>query len=70
MTGQITRYSLGWHTKENSGEVVIEVDGRRRIRLSYESAAEFGAVAAVLRESPVYYRSDGLIRTGAEIAEE
>lgn len=69
MTGQITRYSLGWHTKENAGFISIEVDGRRSGTVTYKDPAEFAAVAAVLRESPVFFK-DGLIRSGVENAEE
>lgn len=69
MVGEITRYSLAWHLENHVGRVVIEVEGRRRIRIEYRDAAEFAAVAAVLREAPVVFR-DNVLRTGQDLGED
>lgn len=69
MAGQITRYSLAWHTKSHVGKIVIEVEDDRRVTFIYNNANEFAATAAVLREAPVFYRDD-VITTGVELADE
>ena len=63
---QITHYSIGWNHAENRGFVTISLHGEAAMELNIESGHELAALAAVLREAPVFYREDGYIYSGWE----
>jgi hypothetical protein len=69
MASQVARYSLGWNPKRNVGAVFLELDNGRTLRMQFDTAAEFTAVAAVLREADVFVDNKGYVYTGAEISE-
>jgi hypothetical protein len=60
---KITKYTLSWNHKTNKGdpvEVLFE-DGTTE-KLEVNNANEFLILAAVLNQSPVYMRDDGMIK--------
>ncbi len=66
---KITNYALFWNPFTNKeGRVVIVLDDGTRKDLPVETQAEFLALAAILNQSSVYMRDDGLIG-GAPSAE-
>jgi hypothetical protein len=66
MAVQVTEYSLGWNPKNSVGRVLLLLEGGRKVKLEFASAAEFTAVASVLREADVFVSSNGYIYTGSE----
>jgi hypothetical protein len=64
---QVTHYRLAWNPKTNQGRAEIFFKKENQtVRLKIDSAQELAAVAAVLKESPVFLTGDGLIYTGWE----
>jgi hypothetical protein len=60
---RITKYTLSWNHKANKGgpvEVLFE-DGTKK-KLEVNNANEFLILAAVLNQSPVFRRDDGMIK--------
>ena len=60
-------YTLSWRTQDNQGTVVLTLRGGRSVPIPCDSAQELAALAAILNESPVSFRTeDGLLFTGTE----
>ena len=70
MATPITGYRLAWHPGANQGKAVIRLQGGHQKNVPINSSAELAALAAVLREKPVFLREDGYIYTGWEAPEE
>ncbi len=66
---QITSYTLAWHPGENKGYAKINL-GNEIKKVPIDSAAEFTAVASILRNSPVFVNKEGLIHTDWEDIED
>ncbi len=65
---QVKHYRLAWNPGTNKGYANIHVVGESKARkLPVNSASELSAISAVLKESPIYFRTtDGLIYSGWE----
>lgn len=62
----VVEYGLNWKTKDHKGTVGLILGDGRTVNLPVDSA-EFAALAAILNESPVKYRTeDGSLFTGKE----
>ncbi|HYJ80109.1 MAG TPA: hypothetical protein VEW03_10930, partial [Longimicrobiaceae bacterium] len=57
---------LGWNLKEKAGGVQLKLENGQLVKLRIESAAEISAIAAILKESPVFLNQNGLLVTGPE----
>ena len=66
---QITEYRLAWHPGQNSGRARIKLQNGTQHEVPINTPGELAAVAAVLREHPVFL-VNGEIRTGWEPIEE
>ncbi len=65
----ITTYRLIWNPWANEGRILVGVKGKVK-PVPVSSPAEFAAIAAVLKESPVFLYQNGTISTGKEPVEE
>ncbi len=68
---KVKKYALAWQANTNTGRVVLEVEGSNdAIELDVNSAAEFGAIAAILERKSVKYDTDlGVIRTTGQVSD-
>jgi hypothetical protein len=64
MTVEIEAYMLAWHQQQGC-EVRIKQKGKNDWDVLKTSATELSAIAAILRENPVFL-SNGWIHTGPE----
>jgi len=64
MTAEIEAFSLGWHQQQGC-VIRIKQKGKNDWDVIKASAAEFCAIASLLRENPVFV-SNGWIHTGPE----
>jgi hypothetical protein len=62
----IVSFAIAWNPNGSRGFVTLRLAGGQETRVPVASAAEFAAIAAVLRESPVFLYEGGLIGTGWE----
>ena len=63
----VVEYGLSWRTMDNKGGVALVLQGGRTVKLEVDSAQELAAMAAILNESPVMFRTeDGTLYTGSE----
>lgn len=69
MPTPITHYRLAWHPGVNEGRAIIRLQSGDEKNVPINSPAELSALAAVLREKPVFLEEDGYIYTGWEAPE-
>jgi hypothetical protein len=63
----VIEYALSWRAKDNKGGVLLILHNGQKLTIPCESAQELAAMAAILNESPVRYRTeDGALFTGSE----
>jgi hypothetical protein len=62
----IVSYALAWNPNTKHGQASITTSDGKILAVPIASAAEFTAVAAVLKESPVFLDLDGRISTNWE----
>lgn len=63
----VVEYALSWRAQDNKGGVLLVFHNGQRLNIVCDSAQELAALAAVLNESPVRYRTeDGTLFTGSE----
>lgn len=63
----VASYSLLWRPGDNKGSVILVLQDRRQIPINADSAQELAALAAILNEAPVFFRTeDGSLFTGVE----
>jgi hypothetical protein len=62
----ITQYAMRWNPHAKSGNISLILTDGRRVEVPVASTDEFTAVALILKESPVFLRADGTIRSGLE----
>lgn len=63
---RVQGFRLGWNLNERAGGLQLKLDNGRLVKERIESAAELSAIAAILRESPVFLDGNGLLYTGPE----
>jgi hypothetical protein len=63
---RVQGFRLGWNLKEKDGGVQLKLENGRLVKMKIESAAELAAIGAILKESPVFLDSGGLLVTGQE----
>jgi hypothetical protein len=63
----VTDYALAWGTQNKQGTIRLALEDGQAFNITVPSAEELAALAAVLNESPVFYRTeDGVLLTGKE----
>lgn len=63
MRKQITKYNLGWNPQTKKPYVLIHLEGGSQRDVPVQTAEELAALAAILRESPVFLHDNGIIGT-------
>ena len=63
----VVEYALSWRTTDNKGGVLLRFQHSQPHTIAVDSAQELAALAAILNESPVMFRTeDGTLFTGKE----
>ena len=70
MSKKITKYDLGWHPQNKKPYVLIYLEGGSKLTVPVQTAEELAALAAILRESPVFLHDNGIIGTVDQVPEE
>ena len=61
---RVKQYALNWRAGDNKGNANLVLEDGAKIKLSCDSAQELAALAAVLNNPPVTYRTeDGFLFT-------
>jgi hypothetical protein len=66
---KIAKYDLGWHPQNKKPYVLIHLEGGSKLALPVQTAEELAALAAILRESPVFLHDNGIIGTSDQVPE-
>ena len=69
MRKKITKYDLGWHPQTKRPYVLIHLEGGSQQAVPVQTAEELAALAAILRESPVFLHDNGIIGTVDQVPE-
>jgi hypothetical protein len=68
---QVTNYAYTWKTGVNTGTVLLLLVNGDKATIQLNSAEELAAIGAILREAPVWYRTDDFsLRTSWEMVED
>jgi hypothetical protein len=62
----IKSYVIGWEPGRNRAVASLQLEDGTHHAIKIETAAELAAIAAILKESPVFLYENGLIVTGWE----
>jgi len=63
---EIKEYALGWFPQSNRAIVTVKLEDGSSKKIKVDSPGELAALAAVLKERPVFLYDTGLIATGWE----
>jgi hypothetical protein len=63
---EIKSYALGWFPESNRAIVTVKLEDGSSKKIKVDSPGELAALAAVLKERPVFLYDTGLIATGWE----
>jgi len=66
MMQRVTAFRLGWNIQTKTGGAQLQLEHGRMVNVPIESAAELCAVAAILKESPVFLNDGAFLVTGPE----
>jgi hypothetical protein len=69
MKKKITKYDLGWNPQTKKPYVQIHIEGGLQQSVLVQTAEELAALAAILRESPVFLHDNGIIGTADQVPE-
>ena len=67
---RIMRYGFGWNVARRTGIIGLYLENvAKPVTINVATPDEFRSYLAVLKESPIFYDSNGWIFTGAELVQ-
>ena len=63
MRKRIKKYHLAWHPLQKKAAVLLELEDGTKEQIAVPSPEELAALAAILRESPVFLYDTGVVGT-------
>lgn len=63
MARKVVEYDLAWNPTENEGKFILRFDDGGEKKAKVTTAAEFAAIAAILKEKEVFFFDTGYLGT-------